>query len=114
LLAGLGLAGVVAYDVTRRRSEIGVRMALGASSAGVVRLVLAGTLRLVLAGIAAGLPGAWAARRVLARWLYEVGPWDPLAPLVAIGLVVVVAAAAAVSPAWRAARIEPTAALRCE
>jgi putative ABC transport system permease protein len=112
LLAGLGLYGVTSYAVTRRRTEIGIRMALGAAPSGVVRLVLARVTVLVAAGVAAGAGlSAWAAKFV-ATLLYGLEPRDPAT---LFGSAVVLAAVGAIAgwlPAHRASRIDPAQVLR--
>jgi len=113
-LAGVGLYGVIAYGVARRRREIGVRMALGATRASVLGLVVRGPVRLVAAGVALGtLIAAWAARGV-ATLLFHESPADPVVyGAVALVLLAVSLVAAAV-PARAASRVEPTTALRAE
>lgn len=112
VLAAVGLYGLVAYTVTRRTSEIGVRMALGASRNNVLSLVLRGALALALAGIVAGLPLALASSRFVSNMLFGVRPTDPLTAGSAAALLVVVALIAAYVPARRASRVDPLAALR--
>jgi predicted permease len=112
LLSALGLYGVVQYGVARRRAEIGVRMALGASGAQVVRAVLRDAARVVGIGIAIGLPLAVAANRLLTSFLYGVDPADAAILIAAAVTLVVAAAAAAFLPARRAAALDPIAALR--
>jgi predicted permease len=114
LLASVGLYAVVSYSVSRRTRELGVRLALGDSPAGIRRLVLGEGARLVGAGVAAGLLGAAALAGFLRAVLVEVGPWDPLAYLGAAGVLCAVALAACWAPARRAARMDPLAALRVE
>ena len=114
LLAAIGLYGVVAFSVSQRVREIGLRMALGASSSDVSRLVLREGLKVALAGVALGVTGALFAARFLESLLYEVEPRDPMT-LIAIGaLLVAVALVASYLPARRASRIDPFAALRTE
>jgi putative ABC transport system permease protein len=113
-LAAVGVYGVVAYAVSQRTREIGVRVALGADATRVVRLVVWQGIRPASLGLVLGAGGALAAGRVMAGQLYEVRPHDPLtlAAVVAILLAAVLLACAA--PAWRAASIPPSVALRQE
>jgi predicted permease len=111
-LAAIGLYGVIAYSVSRRTREIGVRMALGASAPRVLRHVLGQGLALVGAGVAAGGLLALAATRILANALYGIGAADPFTYLLAGGLLIAVAVAANLVPAIRAARVDPLTALR--
>ncbi len=113
-LATVGMFGVFAFVVRQRTREIGIRMALGARPADVVRIVLAGNSRAVIAGLGVGIAGAVAASQVLRSSLYGLSPLDP----VTYGTVTVVLAAAALAasyvPARRAARVNPMRALRSE
>ena len=112
LLAGLGLYGVTSYAVSRRRSEIGIRLALGAAPGGVIRLVLARVALLVGAGVIAGvLISFWAARFVEAL-LFGLTPRDPMTLVAAALILVVVGALAGWIPARRASRIDPAQVLR--
>jgi ABC-type antimicrobial peptide transport system permease subunit len=112
LLACLGLYGTISYGVTRRVTELGVRMALGAGRTDVLWLVMREASLLVLAGAAIGVPLAYAAGRGVGTLLYGVRPLDAVAYLVAAGLLVLVGGVAAYLPAHRASRIDPMVALR--
>jgi len=114
LLSALGIYGVTSYSVAQRTREIGLRMAIGASPAGVVGMVLAGTLRVVVVGLAAGAVLSLASARLLASQLYGVGPRDPLTYVAISALLGVVARLATAVPALRAARVDPMSALRAE
>jgi ABC-type antimicrobial peptide transport system permease subunit len=114
LLAAVGLYGVTAYTVAQRTQEIGIRMALGADRANVVRMVLAGASRRVLVGLVLGVPLAIGAGRLISAQLYGVSSWDPLALGIAAAALAVSAFFAAVIPARRAASISPMKALRTE
>ncbi len=113
-LAAVGVFGVLAYSVSQRTREIGVRMALGAHWSGILQLVIRQGLQIVLVGIAIGVAASLALSRVLGTLLYQVEPTDP-ATLMSVSLVLLgVAVIAAIIPAQRAARVDPLAALRCE
>jgi predicted permease len=114
LLAGLGLYGLLAYMTARRTSEIGLRLALGATRAGVLGMVMRESVWLAAAGILAGIPIAVAVTRVLASRLFGVTPYDPLTLAAALASAAGVAAVAGLLPAQRAARVDPMDALRCE
>jgi ABC-type antimicrobial peptide transport system permease subunit len=112
LLAAVGLYGVLSYMVSRRRREIGIRMALGAAAADVRNLVLGDGLRMVLVGLGIGFAGAAAVSRLLRSFLFGVSPVDPLTYG---GIAVVFAAVAALAclvPVRRALRTEPLEVLR--
>jgi ABC-type antimicrobial peptide transport system permease subunit len=112
LLASLGVYAVVAYGVSRRRQEFGIRLALGASPGDVQRRVLSDTLRLAVAGLAFGLPAAWLVSRLMQDLLFGVTPADPTTfagMAVALGAMAMVAAYV---PARRASRLDPTRTLR--
>jgi predicted permease len=112
LLAGLGLYGVTSYTVSRRRAEIGIRMALGAAPAGVVRLVLRRVGWLVGAGVLAGGAASWWAARFVGSLLYGLQPRDPATLAGAALVLATVGALAGWLPARRAARIDPMEVLR--
>ena len=114
LLASLGLYGVLAYYVTRRTHEIGVRMALGANARSVLTHVLARSASMVIPGLALGLGASLAGSRLIERLLYDVTPTDPLSLAAATVSLAVVAFLASALPAWRAAGIDPVQALRGE
>ena len=114
LLAAVGLYGLLAYSVAQRSREIGVRMALGATESGVVRLVLERSLLLVGAGTLIGLVGSLAVTRVLGSLLFEVRPTDPAALSAAAAVLVAVAFLATYLPARRATRVDPVVALRAD
>ncbi len=114
ILASAGVYGLMAFFVSQRTQEIGIRMALGAGSADVLRSVVGQGLRLTLLGTVIGLAGAVALTRVIASLLYDVSPTDPLT-FACVSLVLIgVAVLASYLPARRAARIDPMAALRWE
>ncbi|HEV2687501.1 MAG TPA: FtsX-like permease family protein, partial [Bryobacteraceae bacterium] len=113
-LAMAGVYGVMAYVVCQRSSEIGLRMALGAGSGDVLKLVLGQGLTLAGIGLALGLAGSVAASRVLTSVLFEIKPTDPLTYLAVAAAIGIVALAASYFPARRAARVDPLVALRQE
>ena len=112
LLAALGIYGVISYSVTQRRQEIGVRIALGAPRAGVLRMVLTEAAALALAGIAIGSAFALAATRVVSSSLQGILPVNVLMFFGIASALLVVALAASSLPAWRAARVDPLIAMR--
>jgi len=114
LLTAIGLYGVIAYSVTQRTHEIGVRMALGASRSKVLGMMLNRGLQLTLLGIAIGVAGALALARVIAALLYEIPPRDPLTYVTVCVVLGAVALLASYVPALRAARTDPMVALRYE
>jgi putative ABC transport system permease protein len=114
LLAALGVYGIVAHSVEQRRSEIGIRLALGADRRQVAWLVVRQALILTLAGILAGLAAAFVFGRLLAGLLFEIKPYDPLTLFSVPVLLVFVALLASYLPVRRAVRLDPVAALRAE
>jgi putative ABC transport system permease protein len=113
-LALVGLYGLMAYAVKQRTAEIGIRIALGASAARVLSLVVGKGLALVAAGLAFGLAGALVLTRLGTSWLYGVSPADPLTLIAVPVLILAVALGACLIPAWKATRIDPVTALRCD
>jgi putative ABC transport system permease protein len=114
LLAMAGVYGVMAYAVSQRGSEIGLRMALGASQGNVLGLVLRQGLVYIAIGIAIGLAGAFAATRLLSSMLFAVKPTDPATYAMVAGALAIVALAASFIPARRASQVDPLIALRQE
>jgi predicted permease len=114
LVTGIGLYGTLAYNTARRTSEIGIRMALGAQRAGVVALVFRENAIVAIAGCGAGLLAAILASKALASFLYETSPRDPWILIGSVAALAVIASAASLLPAIRAARVEPITAIRCE
>jgi ABC-type antimicrobial peptide transport system permease subunit len=114
LLAIIGLYGVMSYNVARRRSEIGIRMALGAKKYHVLRMVMGEVAVLIGSGIAVGLGVTLAATRLVASFLYGVRPNDPLTLFLAAGVLAAAAGAAGYWPARRASRLDPMTSLREE
>jgi putative ABC transport system permease protein len=114
VLAAVGIVGVVGHSVAQRTHEIGLRMALGAGTVDVLRLVVSGNMVWVLAGLAAGVAGSAGLTRLLSGLLYGVRPLDPVVLGTVSALLAAVALFASYLPARRAARIDPMAALRCE
>ena len=112
LLAGLGLYGIVAQAVSARRTEIGLRMALGAQPAGIVRLVFRRVGVLIVAGLALGLAGSWWAARFIAPLLFQMEARDPMTFAGTAAVLVAVGVLAAWVPARRAARLDPATVLR--
>jgi predicted permease len=114
VLAGIGLYGMISCLVAQRTREIGIRMALGATPAHVLRTFLRRALTVVVAGLGVGVPLSLLAARVFAGFLYGLSPADPATIVAAAGLLFVIATLATVVPAFRAARIDPLRALRRE
>jgi putative ABC transport system permease protein len=114
LLATIGLYGVISYIMERRRNEIGIRLALGAQRPKIVALVMKEAAALLAAGLAIGTAGSLGLTRATASLLFGLGARDPLTFFVAAGLLAGAVAAGSYLPAWRASRLDPMAALRCE
>jgi predicted permease len=114
LLAAIGLYGVISYAVEQRKREIGVRIALGAESRQVLRIVLGNGLRLASIGVLIGVIGSLAGMSVIRSQLYETSPFDPLTIAVVAIVLLATAALASYLPARRAMRVDPVIALRAE
>ena len=114
VLACLGLYGLLSYEVTRRTREIGIRMAIGAQSHNVVRLVVGKAVALIIAGAAIGIAVALGVTRFMSSFLYGVKAGDPITLLAVAVLLAVVALAACYIPARRATKVDPLVALRYE
>jgi ABC-type antimicrobial peptide transport system permease subunit len=112
VLAALGIYSVIAWLVSQRTREIGVRMALGASKREVIQMMSLHGLKPVVGGLAIGFAGALGATRLLQNQLFEIGPRDPGTLISTAFVLLVVAAGAAAIPAWRATGIDPSSALR--
>ncbi len=114
VLATIGVYGVISNQVARRTPEIGLRMALGASFADVMKMVLRGGLSLILAGLGIGMAGAFAAARYLASQMREFADFDPAAGALVAAILLAAGLLACLGPAFRAVRIDPAVALRNE
>jgi putative ABC transport system permease protein len=114
MLAGIGVYGVISYLVAQRTSEIGLRMALGASRADVLWMVVTQGLRMAILGAFAGLVAAWLLRQVVSQLVFGISPADPATFVAAALLLITFAAAATYLPARRASVVDPIAALRSE
>ena len=114
LVAGVGIYSSVSYAVSQRTHEFGVRVALGARTADVVRQVVGEGVRVVLAGVLLGILIALAAGRLVASLLYGIAASDPAAMAVVAAILVLIAIVATLQPAWRAGRADPVGALRAE
>jgi hypothetical protein len=113
-LAAVGLGGLLIYAVARRTNEIGIRMAMGATTAQVQWMVLRDSLWMVGGGVLIGVPTAWAVRRYLESQLFGLEATDLVAPAVALGALIAIAFVASLFPARRAAQLNPITALRDE
>ena len=114
ILAGIGIYGVISYNVAQRTREMGIRAALGATERSLLRLILDRGVRLTLIGLAIGVAGAIGLTRLMATLLYGVGARDPVT-MVSVGVILAgVAIAASYVPARRATRVDPVVALRYE
>ena len=114
MLAVIGLYGVMSYMVQRRTNEIGIRMALGAGRSRIVGIILLEALSLLAIGIVVGLGLSVVMGKAASSLLFGVKPADPLTLGLAAALSAAVAAAASYIPAWRASKVDPMVALRCE
>jgi ABC-type antimicrobial peptide transport system permease subunit len=114
LVAAIGMYSSIAYAVTQRSHELGVRMALGARAAEIGKLVIGSGLRIAGAGIALGIVVALALSRLIESLLYDTKARDPLVLGGVAAVLLLVAIVAAALPAWRAARLDPVRALRAE
>jgi putative ABC transport system permease protein len=114
LLALIGLYGVLAYYVSQRYHEIGVRMALGASRRHVARIILSRGMGMVAVGLVLGLAGSYWATRLIQQFLFGVEPTDPITFVFATLAFGLVALAACLLPAWRATRVDPAMVLQAE
>jgi putative ABC transport system permease protein len=114
LLATVGIYGAVAYTVEQRTSEIGVRMALGAQTMDVLRLVLGQGMKPVLFGLVAGLAAALGLGKLVAAQLYQTSPYNPVLLTTTVTVLAVAALLACLFPARRATRLNPVEALRAE
>jgi ABC-type antimicrobial peptide transport system permease subunit len=114
VLAAIGLYSVIAYNVTQRTHEMGVRVALGAQGGDVVRLVVREGLSIVVPGVALGAVASLVAGRWVAPLLFNVSPKDPPVLVTVVLTLIAVAIAASWAPAMRAARVDPSVALRSD
>jgi len=114
LLAGIGIFGMAAFATGQRMNDFAICKALGAPQAAILHSAVAPALSWIVAGSACGLLVAFAAARVLERFLYSVSPLDPMALLAAMVLLAAVALAGCLLPARRALRVDPAVVLRCE
>src|SRR5262249_18177084 len=113
-LAAVGLYGVVAYSVSQRTREIGLRMAIGASPGHVLGMILGGGMRLAMLGVVIGIVGALLLARLVQTMLFEVAPYDPTSYTATAALLLAIAALACFVPARRAMRVDPLIAMQSE
>ena len=114
LLSGVGIYGLLAYTVSQRSQEIGVRLALGANPSGVGRMIVADGMRLAVFGIVPGVLGAYAAARGMSALLFGVAPSDPATFATGVGVALLMTLAGSLVPALRAVRVTPMSVLRAE
>jgi ABC-type antimicrobial peptide transport system permease subunit len=114
ILAAIGVYGIMAYNVARRTSEIGIRTALGAQRSQILSMILRESSSLAFFGVVLGIASALALAHFIQSMLYDLTPTDPVTLVTAAALLFLVAVFAALGPALRATRIDPTTALRAE
>jgi len=114
LVAAVGIFGTVSYDVTQRRREFGIRLALGAGVGKVLRQVLGESTRTVAIGVLVGIAGSLALGRLIASLLYDIAPNDPSTMLAVGALLLAISVFAALIPAWRAMHVDPVETLRSD
>lgn len=114
VLAAIGLYGVITRSVTQRINEVGIRMAIGASRADILNLIVGRTMRLAITGLLAGLALALLGAQLISKLLFDISARDPVTLGVACLVMLGVAVSASLVPAWRVTRINPASALRAE
>jgi putative ABC transport system permease protein len=113
-MAAVGLTGMVSYSVSRRRTEIGIRAALGAASGSLIWLILRDVFLITGGGLVFGILLSFAGGRLITKLLYEVTPSDPMTLIIALSTLTLTAAVAGYIPARRVARVDPMQCLRSE